>query len=81
MQFGYAKVDRRGLIMLTFRPAIGERKCDSEKETGNGTFVIIIYFLFPELLKLQWNETLLWNRIILFSDLTGFLMCGCLPCQ
>ncbi|CAI9294256.1 unnamed protein product [Lactuca saligna] len=39
--FGYAKVDRRGLIMLTFRPAIGERKCDSEKETVTevGSFI------------------------------------------
>ncbi|CAI9271209.1 unnamed protein product [Lactuca saligna] len=33
-KFGYAKVDRRGLVMLTFQPAIGERKCDSEKETA-----------------------------------------------
>ncbi|CAH1446480.1 unnamed protein product [Lactuca virosa] len=29
---GYTKVDRRGVIMLTFRPAIGERKYDSEKK-------------------------------------------------
>ncbi|KAL8233206.1 hypothetical protein R6Q57_002984 [Mikania cordata] len=29
---GYTKVDRRGTIMLTFRPAIGERKYDSEKK-------------------------------------------------
>ncbi|KAI3750875.1 hypothetical protein L2E82_21752 [Cichorium intybus] len=32
MDSGYTKVDRRGVIMLTFRPAIGERKYDSEKK-------------------------------------------------
>ncbi|KAI3757093.1 hypothetical protein L6452_04626 [Arctium lappa] len=29
---GHTKVERRGTIMLTFRPAIGERKYDSEKK-------------------------------------------------
>ncbi|KAM0061636.1 putative transcription factor ssDNA-binding-TF family [Helianthus debilis subsp. tardiflorus] len=28
----HTKVERRGVIMLTFRPAIGERKYDSEKK-------------------------------------------------
>ncbi|MFS7996636.1 putative transcription factor ssDNA-binding-TF family [Helianthus anomalus] len=32
MDSGHTKVDRRGVIMLTFRPAIGERKYDSEKK-------------------------------------------------
>ncbi|KAK9075150.1 hypothetical protein SSX86_003470 [Deinandra increscens subsp. villosa] len=32
MESGFTKVDRRGVIMLTFRPAIGERKYDSEKK-------------------------------------------------
>ncbi|XP_076953246.1 single-stranded DNA-binding protein WHY2, mitochondrial-like [Bidens hawaiensis] len=32
MDSGFTKIDRRGVIMLTFRPAIGERKYDSEKK-------------------------------------------------
>ncbi|PWA96301.1 single-stranded DNA-binding protein [Artemisia annua] len=32
MGSGFTKIDRRGSIMLTFRPAIGDRKYDSEKK-------------------------------------------------
>lgn len=31
MQSGNVKVERRGIMMLTFMPAIGERKYDYEK--------------------------------------------------
>lgn len=44
LQSGNMKVERRGVIMLTFRPAIGERKYDSEKRQVLLCLLIVLQF-------------------------------------
>lgn len=42
MQSGHVKVERRGIMMLTFMPAMGERKYDHEKRQ-------VEFLIFPPL--------------------------------